>query len=161
MMSRISIFGATGPTGLCLVRQAVTKGAHVKCLVRTPEKIPLELRESGHVELVVGDANDTTAVDETIRGSNAVIVTLGGGTICSEAQPTINQSILRNGSPRAIVITSLGVGDSYPKLGFFTKLFVDYVISAAIADKNKQEETVKSELENWVLLPVEVKYLSF
>jgi putative NADH-flavin reductase len=44
-ITRFLIIGATGASGLPLVRQAVESGHHVTVLVRSPEKLPEELRE--------------------------------------------------------------------------------------------------------------------
>ncbi|MCX7247086.1 MAG: NAD(P)H-binding protein, partial [Burkholderiales bacterium] len=44
-MSRIVVLGATGSLGKHVIRQAVAAGHEVSALVRTPSKIPAELRD--------------------------------------------------------------------------------------------------------------------
>ena len=36
---KIALLGATGPTGLCVVKQALDAGHHVVALVRNPSKL--------------------------------------------------------------------------------------------------------------------------
>jgi NAD(P)-dependent dehydrogenase (short-subunit alcohol dehydrogenase family) len=43
MSKRILVLGATGPTGLAVVREALSRGHIVVAYVRTPSKIPSEL----------------------------------------------------------------------------------------------------------------------
>jgi hypothetical protein len=90
-------------------------------------------------------------VADTLNGVDACIVTIGNtSTICSEAQPIINEQVLKAGLKRVIAITSLGVGDSYEDLNWFTATIVNTVIAGPIRDKNKQEEFIKSQLDGKV-----------
>lgn len=44
-ITRFLIVGATGASGLPLVRQALESGHHVTVLIRSPEKLPEDLRD--------------------------------------------------------------------------------------------------------------------
>ena len=73
---KVSILGATGGTGLCLLRRLLEQGYGVRCLVRDAAKLPAEL--AGKVELVLGSATDADAVVKSVGDSDVVVVSLGG-----------------------------------------------------------------------------------
>ena len=51
MAKRILILGATGPTGLVVVREALERGHVVVAYVRNPSKIPAELTANKKLEV--------------------------------------------------------------------------------------------------------------
>jgi putative NADH-flavin reductase len=71
---KLVIFGATGRTGVHLVKQALAAGHSVTALVRTPAKLTLQ-----HERLTVlqGDAQDAAKVAQAVAGAEAVISVLG------------------------------------------------------------------------------------
>eukprot|EP00808_Paulinella_micropora_P014137 g67996.t1 len=154
---RVGLFGCTGGTGLATLRGLVNAGSSVQCLLRNPESLPKELRENKAVKLIVGDAKDEKSVDKVVEGADALIVSLGGRRenpkICSEAQAVINKSANKYApNARMVVVTSLGVRESYDHCSFFTKALVNTIISAAIADKCIQEALVEKEIKNFVFV---------
>ena len=69
-MSRLLILGATGSLGRHVLRQAVAAGYEVTVFVRTPSKLPPEVRERASVH--TGDLNAVVPLD-LIRGTDALI----------------------------------------------------------------------------------------
>jgi len=53
MAKRILILGATGPTGLAVVREALARGYIAVAYVRTPSKIPAELAANKRLKVYV------------------------------------------------------------------------------------------------------------
>mmetsp|Transcript_36596 Transcript_36596/g.97579 ORF Transcript_36596/g.97579 Transcript_36596/m.97579 type:complete len:213 (-) Transcript_36596:165-803(-) len=152
----VALFGATGATGLCLVRQLGARGTIVRCLVRNPSKMPADLLNA--TQLVEGVATDEAAVTECIKGCSSVVVSLGGPAkgpgvdICSKAQALINQAVLSmSPQPLVILVSSIGVGDHYQHCSLFAKFFASYIIPQALADKKIQEDLARS-LENWIIV---------
>lgn len=74
-MKRIVIFGATGNTGLCVLRLAVENGLQARAFVRDTTKIPQDLKNK--IESVVGDVTDADQVAKAIADTDAVVVVLG------------------------------------------------------------------------------------
>ncbi|XP_032675515.1 flavin reductase (NADPH) [Odontomachus brunneus] len=74
-MKRIVIFGATGNTGLCVLRLAVENDLEVRAFVRDKTKIPEDLKNK--VESVIGDVTNAGQVAKAITGRDAVVVVLG------------------------------------------------------------------------------------
>ena len=69
-MSRLLILGATGSLGRHVLRQAVAAGYEVTAFVRTPSKLPPDVRERASVH--TGDLNALVPLD-LIRGTDALI----------------------------------------------------------------------------------------
>ncbi|CAK9113473.1 Flavin reductase (NADPH) (FR) (Biliverdin reductase B) (BVR-B) (Biliverdin-IX beta-reductase) (Green heme-binding protein) (GHBP) (NADPH-dependent diaphorase) (NADPH-flavin reductase) (FLR) [Durusdinium trenchii] len=160
---RVSLFGATGSTGVELLRR-LTATATVRCLVRSPEKLPEErrigdLRQHPAVELIAGSSTDAAAVQEACADAEAVIVSLGGPPrgpgvdVCSTSQRLINEALNSSDgrAARVVCISSIGVGDHYQHCSLFAKFFASWIIPEALADKHLQEEMVRS-LKNWVVV---------
>ena len=69
-MSRLLIVGATGSLGRHVLRQALAAGHDVTVFVRTPSKLPPEVRERVSVHL--GDLSAAVPFD-LVRGHDALI----------------------------------------------------------------------------------------
>jgi uncharacterized protein len=69
-MSRLLVLGATGSLGRHVLRQAVAAGYEVTAFVRTPSKLPPDVRERASVH--TGDLNALVPLD-LISGTDALI----------------------------------------------------------------------------------------
>ncbi|MDQ6660716.1 MAG: NAD(P)H-binding protein, partial [Chloroflexota bacterium] len=67
---KLTIFGATGRTGLQLVQQALEAGHGVVALVRTPAKMPIQHER---LTLMQGDAMNPADVEKAVQGADAVL----------------------------------------------------------------------------------------
>jgi len=92
MSDLLVVFGATGTTGRHIVPAALDKGLRVRCYVRTPTKVPAELRTRVDVEIVEGVFEDAAAVASAVQGAQAVVC-VGGGP--STFRPGMNISLTR------------------------------------------------------------------
>jgi putative NADH-flavin reductase len=71
---KLVVLGATGGTGLEIVRQAIDHGHFVTAFVRSPERLkPFE----GRTTIKQGDLLDSAQLEETIRGHDAVLSAFG------------------------------------------------------------------------------------
>ncbi|GBG94774.1 NADH-flavin reductase [Ligilactobacillus salitolerans] len=81
---QITVFGASGKTGLQVVKQALERGYQVVAYVRNPMKLKLI---DPKLRVVQGQLEDQAAVQAAISGSDAVISALGpAGKPASDAQ---------------------------------------------------------------------------
>lgn len=71
------VFGATGTTGSYVLRQALDQGISVRAAVRSPDKLPTDLRNHERLEIITVDVTDTAAVDQAIQGSTMIFAALG------------------------------------------------------------------------------------
>jgi putative NADH-flavin reductase len=73
-MNRISLFGASGKTGIRVLKQALAAGHAVKALVRTPAKLGFS---HPSLEVVQGDVLDAAAVRRCVAGCDLVVSLFG------------------------------------------------------------------------------------
>ena len=76
---RILVFGATGPTGITLVRQVLQtyQECTVLLYVRSPGKVPEDLKADKSIIVVEGQLDDVIALSKAMEGVDAVLSTLG------------------------------------------------------------------------------------
>ena len=89
------VLGATGATGRQVVAQALERGHHVTAFVRNPDRLRKPLPE-----VIQGDLADPAAVENALRGRDAVLSALGTRPwrhtdVCSEGTRAIAQGIDR------------------------------------------------------------------
>ena len=143
---KIVIFGASGQTGVHLVKQGIEKGYKVRALVRSREKAAAF---SDQVELYIGDATDADTVSRCIEGQDVVLCAVGGhGLKDSSTRSRITEHIIasmkQHGVPRLIVCSVLGLGKSVHHLSWFSRLFVRFVLKHVMEDHRRQEELIKN-----------------
>ena len=71
---KIAILGSTGFLGMVLLEKALEEGHQVRTLVRTPDKLG-EFKD--RVEYVQGSIDAVDKLEETVRGTEAVLSTIG------------------------------------------------------------------------------------
>ena len=112
---KIAVFGATGGTGKQVVQQALAAGDQVTALVRDPAKLAVD---SANLTVVTGTVLDAAKVEETLQGTDAVVVSLGNTDsnpdyVVSQGTQVIVDAMKQLGQPkRIIIVSSLGVGES-------------------------------------------------
>jgi len=156
---RITIFGATGRTGLHIVEQALERGYEVTAFVRNPDRLG-EFRSQ--VDVVQGDILEKEPVSRAVAGADALISVLGP----TQNEPTFEVSqgtrhildgMQQHGVRRLIVSAGAGVGDpnDEPKLfnkiiNILLKLFSRYVYE----DMARTVEIVRNSNVDWTVVRV-------
>jgi putative NADH-flavin reductase len=156
MTRRISIFGASGATGLAMIQEAVARGHLVKAFIRS-EAARAEL-PSG-VTAVVGDLLDREAVVRAIQGVDAVICVIGprpGATepFCAAATRNIIEAMKAQGVRRLICQTGAMIGD-YPHLSWFMGTMRNSYRKqqpGLAADRAEQESLVTASGLDWTVV---------
>lgn len=126
-MSTIALFGATGRTGLPLVKKALDGGYTVRALVRNPQKMTVKHPK---LLLIQGSSLDAASVDETITGSDGVISALGQDKasppdLQTRSTQLIIDAMKRHGLRRLVSLTGGGVRDAaHDKPGFMDNAIV-------------------------------------
>jgi len=117
---KIVVFGATGGTGIEIVKQALESGHEVTAFVRNPAKMTLQ---HAKLSVVRGDVSDVAAVDQAVKGQEAVVSALGPSRppvagMMESAARNIVAAMQRNGVRRLVSTTGAGVRDPQdrPKL---------------------------------------------
>ena len=110
---KVSIFGASGATGLLLTERCLAAGYEVTALLRTPQTFPFLDR----VRVVEGNAFDPAAVRQTVNGADIVLSALGARSLRKEdvlerAVPLIVAAMQQSGVKRIIALGSAGAEDT-------------------------------------------------
>lgn len=150
----LAIFGATGETGLAIVKQALTRGHAVTAFVRNPA--PLADMGDG-LTIVVGDIYDADDVARCLQAQSAAICALGARdlkktTIRTDGTVNIINGMKRHNVSRLIVVSAMGIGESWNSLSLLNKLFFATALKSARADHEAQEATVKASGLDWTII---------
>jgi uncharacterized protein YbjT (DUF2867 family) len=123
-MSRVLILGATGSLGRHVLRQALAAGHAVTVSVRTPSKLPPDVR--ARVSVHSEDLSETLAVD-AVRGQDALVNCAGhvgdGETFvglvdrlvtCVDSLPGAEQPVCWLTAGAALLDVDLGATEKWP-----------------------------------------------
>jgi putative NADH-flavin reductase len=155
-VAKVLIVGATGGTGRELVKQALELGLDVTALVRNPSRLSIE---HARLRVLAGDVMDYTAVDEAVRGQDAVLSALGHKLywrptrILSQGTHHIVRAMETHGVRRLVCETSLGIGSSAGRMGIYYTFFViPFILAFYFWDKARQERVVAASAVEWVIV---------
>lgn len=152
---RIAVFGATGGTGRQVVQQALAAGHQVAALARDPGRLA---GADPNLNVVAGSVLDAAAVQQTLAGADAAVVSLGNTAnnpdyIVSQGTQAILDAIGQLGGPRRlVVVSSIGVGDSKDQVSFAFKMLMSTVLRKPMEDKERQEALVKASGLDWIIV---------
>ncbi|MGV3560078.1 NAD(P)-dependent oxidoreductase [Larkinella arboricola] len=151
---RLIIFGSTGSVGRQIVAQALAQGQTVTAFARHPAALqPLQ-----HTRLTLhqGDVLNLAAVEQAVKGHDAVLCALGAGrkgTVRSEGTKNIIRAMEQTGVKRLICQTTLGAGDSKGNLNFFWKyVMFGFLLKEAMKDHELQEQYVRQSKLDWTIV---------
>ena len=151
----IAVFGATGKTGLEIVKQALEGGHNITAFVRDPARLAIKDK---NLNVVTGDVFDTDSVTQAIKGQDAVICALGAGsdlkktTVRASGTSNIIKGMQQNNIKRLVVITAMGVGESWDTLSMFNKFFFATLLKSSRVDHEAQEAAVKESGLDWTII---------
>jgi uncharacterized protein YbjT (DUF2867 family) len=163
MSKRILILGATGRTGKHAINFALAKGYHVVALVRNPVKI---IVTSDDLAIVTGLPTNIDDVRKAMKGCDAVLSLLSpltrGEAISLKKidSPRFLEKSVTNvlhvmneyGVKRILILSSVGVGDSWKYAPWYVKLLVKLTnFKVIFADHNAQEGLIQASGTIWTI----------
>lgn len=120
---QLVVFGASGPTGRLVTRQALAEGHRVTAVTRHPEAFPV----SGAGLRVAGaDVLDAAAVHDVVAGHDAIVSTLGVPytkgvvRVYSQGTAAVIAAMHAHGLRRLVCVTSTGTTGEMPPGETFT-----------------------------------------
>ena len=154
---KLAIFGATGRTGLPLVRQALAKGYTVKALVRTPSKLTIE---DPRLTVIQGDATNAADVERTVEGTDGVLSVLGHAKgspddVQTVATRAIVAAMKKHGVKRVVSLTGAGVSDpnDQPKVSDRVVKFMLKALSGKVLkDAENHAEVLRNSGLEWIVV---------
>ncbi len=160
----IVVFGAYGPTGQLLTKQAVALGHAVTAVTRHPETFPLR---NARVLVMRGDVFDLSSVEQAVAGQDAVLSTLGVPfsfkpiTLYSQGTAHIVQAMTRSGVRRLVCVSSSATDPQtrYHDTGggfIFEKILKPIIINSIgrtlYADMQRMETLVMNSHLDWIIV---------
>ncbi|KAK6962138.1 hypothetical protein BgiMline_032215 [Biomphalaria glabrata] len=113
---KIMVIGATGPTGLLIISEALARGYDVTALVRSPEKMTMMHPK---LKVVQADILKSEDVAENLKGCDAVLSAVGSRAgmmshcdVYSKSGEAVVNAMRQAGVKRFIAITSWATRDS-------------------------------------------------
>ncbi|MAU11645.1 MAG: NmrA family transcriptional regulator [Anaerolineaceae bacterium] len=157
---KITIFGATGRTGILLVEQALAAGHEVVAFVRSPEKMPIE-----HISLSLVQGNVIHKEDVTkviTPDVDAVISVLGptrnsSANLMAVAADNILNAMREKDVKRLIFMTGAGVstpGDQPKLINHIIKFALKALSGEVLKQSEQAVETVRNSDRRWTVVRV-------
>jgi putative NADH-flavin reductase len=157
---KLVVLGATGGTGVEIVRQALQRGHSVTAFVRSPERLK---RFNGQVDIVQGDLLNGSELGQVIHGHDAVLSAFGPRLPVSKADATLLRRFaavltdaMRRSNVRRVVVESVAFlfKDSVlPPAYLLGRLFFPRILADAAAMESIFEE---SRLDWTIVRPPEL-----
>ena len=154
---KIVVFGASGGTGIEIVKQALAAGHQVTAFVRNPARIAIQ---HAKLSLRQGDVLDAAAVEQTIAGQEAVITALGPTRppvpgMMETAAKHITAAMQKHGVRRLISTTGAGVRDSQdqPKLADrLIRGLLALTAGAVLRDSEANVNVIRATNLDWTIV---------
>ena len=150
---KLFVLGATGPTGLQIVQQALAKNHLVTAFVRDPARLPIS---DANLATVTGALpGDARALADALPGHDAVISSLGLHNALKAHHFSENNmrvlvpSMEQKGVRRLIVVSANGVGDTHRHSPLLPRLMYRLLLADIFADKKAGEDIVRASRLDW------------
>ncbi len=155
--------GATGRTGKHAINFALAKGYQVVALVRNPAKISVQ---SDDLNIVTGLPTNIDDVRSAMNECDSVLSLLSPLTrgeaisfrkinaprILEKSITNVLQVMNEYGVKRILILSSVGVGDSWKYAPWYVKLLVKLTnFKVIFADHNAQERLIQASETNWTI----------
>lgn len=147
---KVIVFGATGKTGDHCWRKAEAANHDVTVFGRSVER--RYAKES--INKIQGDVLDAEAVSQAVAGQDAVLVCLGpiglkDRLTLSTGAANIRDAMLEHGVKRVVVVSAAGVGDSWARIPWYSKILFSTMLKTILAEHAREEEIFANENLDW------------
>ncbi|MFZ5535230.1 MAG: NAD(P)-dependent oxidoreductase [Patescibacteria group bacterium] len=147
---KLAIFGATGPSGQLLVKQALRAGYNVTVLVRDPAKLGVQNK---NLTVIKGNVLNYDDVDKTVKGQDVVLSALGvkppsREKVVGPATRNIVRAMVSHSVKRLIVESAFFMDESVRK-NLFIKLLTVTFMKGLYDDKKIQNEALQKSGLDW------------
>jgi putative NADH-flavin reductase len=154
---RIAVFGATGRTGVPLVRRALNRGHEVVAFVRSPGKLDVE---DDALTVVEGDAYTGEGVAEAVAGADAVASVLGQtgsgpDDLLTVAGDHVLAAMRDHGVDRLVTLVGAGVrlpGESVSLTGRIVGTALKLLQPEVLEDAENHVDSVRATELRWTVV---------
>lgn len=169
---RLFILGATSPTGILLVKEAleVLPTSSIIIYARNPSKLPTELSNNKSVTVIQGELDEKEKISKALVGVDAILTALGPPSSgnhpadlpITRAHEMLLSLMRQHGIKRLITLGTASIAAPEDKFSFMFSLIVAYVknfYSTAYRDLVACGEVLKAADDiDWTI--VRVAYLT-
>ena len=152
---KLLVLGATGPTGLQVVRQALAQGHEVTAFVRDPARLP---PSDPRLHVLTGSLpGDAAALAIALQGQDAVICALGvrnafkSGGLIESAMRVLVPAMERAGVRRFLLVSANGVGETRRRSPLVPRVMYRLLLGDIFADKEAGEAIVRASSLEWTI----------
>lgn len=154
---KIVVFGATGGTGIEIIKQALDQGHEVTAVARNPGAMK---ENHARLRVVSGDATRPSSLAEALQNQDAVLSAIGISSFRESLKPmTFHRDTARNiidqmklaNVKRLICVTSVGVIET-PTAPLFYRLIVKPLLRNKYEDMRQMETTVRESNLQWTIV---------
>jgi putative NADH-flavin reductase len=152
---KLLVLGATGGTGLEIVKRAIERGHSITALVRSPERLK-EFRD--RITVKQGDLLNTDDLEQAIQGQDAVLSAFGPRVPIAEADANLLHrfaialtSAMHRAQVRRVVVESVAFlfkGSIFPPVYLLGRLFFPGVV----ADTSAMERVFGESELDWTMV---------
>jgi putative NADH-flavin reductase len=154
---KLTFFGATGQTGMEIVKQALSSGHDVTVVARDPAKLG-EFKSK--VKVIQGDSTDSQVAEQAVAGADAVLSALGhvGNSppdLLSKSISSIIDAMKKQNVKRLIVLTNVAARDPSDRPSFYNRVLLTLftLIRGKIAKDSAEEARIISESDlDWTIV---------
>ncbi|SOB80048.1 Putative NADH-flavin reductase [Sphingomonas guangdongensis] len=157
---KLAVFGASGPTGLQVVRQALAAGHDVCAVTRRPEAFPMH--DPG-LTVAAADVTDPRAVARATMGAEAVISTYGVPygrkpiSVYSDGARSIVAAMREHGGARLVCVSSTTLAGPLPVESWWWRTIVIPTLRQVVGrtlydDMARMEAIVRASDLNWTIV---------
>ena len=149
---KLTVFGATGGTGLQVIGQALSAGHEVRAVVRdrtrlAPDRAGLEVM-------------DPSSIVQAVTGCDAVVSAIGSRngraptTVCADSARSIVAAMHKAGTRRLVVVSGTGPFDEGegPGMRYVVKPIGRRVLKHVFADFVAMEKIVRASGLDWTIV---------
>ena len=146
---KITVLGATGKTGVEVVKQALEAGHSVVGVVRSLDG----LEGKPNLTFIVGDVTDPTVIAEASKDSDVIISTLGTtsmkSTLMADAVKAVITASGQTGCKRFILLSSFIVKPAHLK---GVVRLAGGMMRGIIDDKSTSEDLIRTSGLDWTIV---------
>lgn len=152
---RVLILGATGGTGLELVRQAITNDMLVTAFARDPTRMPIT---APNLRIVQGDVADYDRIASAVERQDAVISALGVGRPLRTDPVVIDgirhtlRAMQERSVRRFVYLSFIGVSESRADAGALIKYVARHPLRHEISDHETKESLIRASGLDWTIV---------
>ena len=155
---KLTIFGATGVTGIILTRQSLAAGHSVTAVVRDPSRLAVPQQQ--RLEVVTADVLDPASISPAVSGADAVLTAVGPrgtgpSTLREDSTRSIIEAMQKTSARRLLAVSGSIVADEgeSPYMRYLVKpvarrTFLRHVC----ADMRAGEDEIRASDLDWTIV---------